>query len=75
VDALAAFERSLQLNPGRYRATAGAAHAAEVAGRTEAARDYYRKLTDLARDGDGQRPELAHARAFVGGDTSGVTAR
>jgi tetratricopeptide (TPR) repeat protein len=75
VDALAAFERSLQLNPGRYRATAGAARAAELAGRTETARDYYRKLTDLARDGDGQRPELARARAFLGEGASGVTGR
>ena len=32
-DALAAFERSLQLNPGRYRAFAGAARAAGLAGK------------------------------------------
>src|SRR5262249_47938014 len=64
VEALAAYERSLPLNPGRYRATAGAARAAELAGKTGTARDYYRRLTDLAKDGDGQRPELAHARGF-----------
>jgi len=75
LEALAAFERSLQLNPGRYRATAGAARAAEAAGRMEAARDYYRRLTELARDGDGERPELARARAFLEGDSSGVTGR
>jgi tetratricopeptide (TPR) repeat protein len=75
LEALAAFERSLQLNPGRYRATAGAARAAEAAGRMEAARDYYRRLTELARDGDGERPELARARAVLGGDPSGVTGR
>jgi tetratricopeptide (TPR) repeat protein len=67
VDALAAFERSLQLNPGRYRATAGAALAAERAGKDDLARDYYARLVELAKDGDGQRPELARARAYLEG--------
>jgi tetratricopeptide (TPR) repeat protein len=65
-DALLAFEQSLALNPQRYRATAGAARAAELANQSEVARGYYRKLLDLAKDGDDQRPELAEARAFLG---------
>jgi len=74
-EALAAFERSLPLNPGRYRATAGAARAAERAGRTEIAPDHYRKLLDLARDGEGQRPETAQAKAFLEAEPSRVTSR
>jgi tetratricopeptide (TPR) repeat protein len=64
-DALAAYEQSLELNPGRYRAIAGAAKAAERAGKTEIARDYYAKLLDLAKPGDGTRPEIAQARAYL----------
>jgi tetratricopeptide (TPR) repeat protein len=65
-EALAAFEQSLQLNPERYRGGAGAARAAEAAGKPEVAGRYYRKLLELAKGGDGQRPETAHARAFLG---------
>ncbi len=74
-DALAAFERSLQLNPGRYRATAGAARASERVSNPDTARDLYRKLLDLAKDGDGQRPEIARAKAFLGGSADRVTGR
>ena len=74
-DALIAFERSLELNPQRYRATAGAARAAELAGKTDVARDYYRKLLDLAENGDDQRPELAQARAFLDDATIRVSRR
>jgi tetratricopeptide (TPR) repeat protein len=74
-EALSAFERSLQLNPGRYRAIAGAARAAERAGRPEIARDHYRRLLDLAKDGDGRRPEMDRARAFLEGGPAPVTGR
>jgi len=66
-DALAAFERSLQLNPARYRATAGAARGAELAGKPDVAREYYRLLLELAGNGDGKRPEVAQARVFLAG--------
>ena len=68
-DALSAYQQSLVLNPARYRAIAGAGRAAEKAGQPEVARDYYRKLLDLAKAGDGQRPETEHARAFMEADT------
>jgi tetratricopeptide (TPR) repeat protein len=68
-DALAAYEQSLTLNPERYRAIAGAGKAAEKAGKVDVARDYYRKLLELAKAGDGQRPETEHARAFVSDGT------
>ena len=66
-DALAAFEQSLQLNPERYRGIAGAARAAEFAGKHDIARGYYQKLLALAKNGDGRRPEVAQAQAFLGG--------
>ena len=75
VDALAAYEQSLALNPERYRAIAGAAVAAERAGKAATARDYYTRLLELARPGDGTRPEMARARAYLaeaGGATAGL---
>jgi len=69
-DAQAAFERSLELNPGRFNALLGAGRAAETAGRQEAARDYYGKLLDLAKAGDGTRPELARVRTYLKGDVA-----
>jgi tetratricopeptide (TPR) repeat protein len=64
-EAQAAFERSLELNPGRFRALAGAARSAEAAGRREDARAYYGRLVDLARAGDGTRPEITRARSYL----------
>jgi tetratricopeptide (TPR) repeat protein len=69
-EALAAFERSLELNPGRFNALVGAGRAAELAGRAEAAREHYRGLLALAEAGDGTRPALARARSFLEGDVS-----
>jgi tetratricopeptide (TPR) repeat protein len=63
--ALAEFERSLKRDPNRFRGIYGAARAAEASGNREAARDYYTKLLTLAADRDTERPELAHARAFL----------
>jgi tetratricopeptide (TPR) repeat protein len=68
-EALAAYEQSLVLNPARYRGIAGAGRAAEKAGKPEVARDYFKKLLDLAKSGDGQRPETEHARVFLGEGT------
>jgi tetratricopeptide (TPR) repeat protein len=64
-EALAAFERSLELSPGRFRALAGAGQAAEAAGKAEAAREHYGRLIALAHAGDGTRPALSRARAFL----------
>jgi len=49
----------------RYRAIAGAAQASERAGKAEKARDYSTRLLDLAKPGDGTRPEIAQARAYL----------
>ena len=64
-EALIEFERSLKHDPNRFRATYGAARAAEAAGNRKAARDYYAKLQTLSADRDTQRPELVQAKAFL----------
>ena len=63
--ALKEYETSQLREPNRYRGYAGAARAAEAAGERTKAAEYYRKLLELAKNADGQRPELARARAYV----------
>jgi len=65
-EALAEFEISLKVMPNRFRTMAGAAAAARAVGSTGAAKDYSRALLQLAESGDGDRPELSQARAYVG---------
>ncbi|HEV3350556.1 MAG TPA: hypothetical protein VHC93_25915, partial [Methylomirabilota bacterium] len=64
--ARAEFEASLKENPNRYRSLSGAALAAEAAGDREKASGYFEKLVALSSKADTPRPELAHARAFLG---------
>jgi hypothetical protein len=62
-EALAAFEATLQREPNRFRATYGAARAAEAAGNGPKARASFAKLLQIAKDADQPgRPELAAAR-------------
>jgi len=63
--ALAEYERSLKRDANRYRSVSGAARAAEAAGNSGAARDYYAKLQRLTANHDTERPELARAREFL----------
>lgn len=63
--ALVEFEASLQRVPNRFRSFSGAARAAELAGDREKATAFYTKLVALADKADTDRPELAHARAFL----------
>ena len=63
--ALAEFERSLKRDPNRFRGIYGAARAAEAAGNPQVAREYYAKLQTLTAARDTERPELAHAKAFL----------
>lgn len=65
-EALAAYEHSMAVEPNRFRGYAGAAQAAEAAGDRAKAEQYYRRLTELAAAGDGQRPVIEKARAFLG---------
>jgi len=64
-EALAAYEASMLKEPHRYRALAGAARAAELAGNAEKSRLYYAKLAVLAANADGDRPEVARARSLL----------
>jgi len=64
--ALREFEASLKENPNRYRGLYGAARAAEVAGDRPKATEYFEKLIALTRKAETARPEIAHAKAFLG---------
>jgi hypothetical protein len=46
---------------------AGAARAAEASGDRAKARTYYTRLLELTKTADSPRPEIAKAKAFVGG--------
>lgn len=61
-EALTAYEAVLHDSPGRFNALAGAARAAKASGRRDDARRYAGQLLALAKDGDGERPEIAEAR-------------
>lgn len=64
--ALKEYEASQQREPNRFRGYNGAARAAEAAGDRDKAILNYGKLLTLAKNADTERPELAHARAYVG---------
>jgi hypothetical protein len=59
-EALAEYQSVLKIAPNRFNALYGAANAAEAAADTVAARQYFRKLTEVAVGNE--RPELAAAR-------------
>jgi uncharacterized protein HemY len=54
----------LKFNPNRFDGLYGAAHAAELAGKTQEANTYYAQLTKTCDGSTSNRPELAHARAL-----------
>ena len=64
-EALAAFEATLKKEPNRLGATVGAAKAAEKAGDTAKAQEYYKKVVAIAGDADKSRVEVGEARAFL----------
>ena len=64
-EALRAYELTLAREPGRARALHGAASAAALAGKREAARKYYSALLELMKEADSARPEPAAARKFL----------
>lgn len=63
--ALPELEASLRSTPNRLRGLYGAAKAAERSGQRGIARDYFEKLRALTAEADGQRAEIAEARAFL----------
>src|SRR6185295_9483278 len=64
-EALAAFEATLKKEPNRLGAYVGAAKAAEKAGDTAKAREYYKKVVTIAADADKTRKEVSDARAHL----------
>ena len=69
-EALKEFETSFRNTPQRFNGLYGAARAARMAGDQKAARGYYTKLLDLARDADSARSEIDEARSFTGDSTN-----
>ena len=65
--ALVEYEASLHIYPARFNGVFGAAKAAERSNQKAKAQAYYRQLLDLSKNGDGARPEIAEARAFLTG--------
>jgi tetratricopeptide (TPR) repeat protein len=63
--ALSEYEQSLTKDPNRFRSVYGAAKAAERSGDTAKAKAYYQELAALGRNADGDRPELAEAKAYL----------
>jgi tetratricopeptide (TPR) repeat protein len=66
-DALRSYEKTLEREPNRARALAGAARAAELAKNTDAARKYYAALAKLMDRADADRVEARTAKAFISG--------
>jgi hypothetical protein len=64
-DALAAFEATLKKEPNRLGAYVGAAKAAEKAGDSVKAQEYYGKVVAIADAADGTRTEVTEARASL----------
>ena len=63
--ALTEFEVALRNTPNRFNALYGAARAARFANDKRKAEGYYRKLIELCRYSDNQRPELEEAKSFL----------
>jgi hypothetical protein len=55
----------LKRDANRFRGLYGAARAAEAAGNIAVAREHYAKLQQLTAERELERPELAHAKAFL----------
>ncbi len=64
-EALREFESSLAIYPARFNGVYGAGLAAERAAQETAARKYYAQLLEMAKEGDGLRPELVRARKYL----------
>jgi len=63
--ALAEYQIDLKFNPNRFNGVAGAARAAEEAGKQGEASEYYAMLLKVCEGGSSARPELGRARELV----------
>jgi tetratricopeptide (TPR) repeat protein len=64
--ALRQYEVALTRSPNRFYSLYGAARAAELNNDSEMAAQYYQQLLKNCPDPSGDRPQLEHARNFVG---------
>jgi tetratricopeptide (TPR) repeat protein len=64
-DARKHFEETLRRTPGRPKAIAGIARAAEAIGDSATARAQYARLLEMWKQADDDRPELQAARRFL----------
>lgn len=64
IEALAAYQRSLESYPRRFNSLLGAARAARASGDASVARSFYRQLLEVAGGGTRQ-PALNEAEAYV----------
>jgi tetratricopeptide (TPR) repeat protein len=63
--ALVEYQTDLKLNPNRFNALYGAAHAAELAGKQDQASQYYALLLKICDGSNSTRQELSRARELV----------
>ena len=63
--ALLEYEADLKFNPNRFDGLYGAAHAAEIAGKSAQANTYYAQLVKMCSGSNSERPELQHARTLL----------
>lgn len=64
-DALAAYEASLKISPNRFYSLYSAGYAAEQAGDTDKAVNYYSELVKITAKADKENERIAHAKDYV----------
>jgi predicted Zn-dependent protease len=64
-ESLAEYQTDLKFNPKRFNGLYGAAQAAEAAGKTSNATEYYAELVKDCVGGTSDRPELTRAKGLV----------
>ena len=65
-EALAAVEATRKKEPNRFGGRSGGARAAAAAGDRGKATAYYKKLLEVAKESDTERPELRQAKKYLG---------
>jgi hypothetical protein len=63
--ALAEYQGDLKFNPNRFNGLYGAASAAEAAGKSSEANNYYAQLVKICAGSNSERPELSRARSLL----------
>jgi tetratricopeptide (TPR) repeat protein len=64
-EALVEYEADLKRDPNRFNTLYGAAHAAELVGKSDEASTYYAQLVKNCTGSSSDRPELGRAKALV----------